>query len=172
MYTELPCEPDEMEQMVVSQVVEQWFAPLAVQTYKQNPWLAEGLSEYATYYYYDLVDGRYAIRDLREQWQQNWAEQKTDSIGLSVYDFSADNYEKAMHGHTPLFLTWLAQNVGQETFSLFLREYYTTYRWQGASGEDFATLLAQYCNCDLSPIFANASEAPAKLQSQQEDALD
>ena len=172
MTHKLPCEGHDLEQRIVTGVSEQWFMPIAAQSYQQNPWLADGLSEYATSYYYDLVDGRTAVWELRERWQETWAEQELDSIGLSVLDFSEEDYEKAMHGHTPLFLTWLEQNIGEETFAAFLRSYYTQYRWQGASANEFATLLTEYCDCDLSILFANASDAPSKVQSQQEDNLD
>lgn len=168
----LPCEVGDLERTIATQVSQQWFMPIAAHSYRQNPWLADGLSEYATSYYYDMIDGQTAVWTLREQWQQTWAEQQIDSIGLSVIDFSVEDYEKAMHGHTPLFLTWLAQKVGEETFATFLQAYYTQYRWQGASADDFANLLADYCDCDLSPLFANATEAPREIQSQQEDNLD
>ncbi len=160
-----------LPQAVVSQVSGQWFRPLVVQSYQQNPWLADGLAAFATVYYYDEVGGRTAVWDLRAQWQQNWGEQELDSIDATVFDFTTVDYEKAMFGHTPLFLTWLAQMVGEETFAMFLQEYYTTYRWQGASGDVFATLLGQYCDCDLSPLFAQAADVPMQLPSQ-EDRLD
>ena len=103
----LPCEGHDLEQRIVTSVSEQWFMPIAAQSYQQNPWLADGLAEFATSYYYDLIDGHTAVWELRERWQETWAEQELDSIGLSVLDFSDEDYEKAMHGHTPLFLTLL-----------------------------------------------------------------
>jgi aminopeptidase N len=58
-----------------------------------------------------------------------------------------------VYGRGPLFIEALAETMGPEPFSEFLRDYYQTHQWGTATGASFKLLAEQHCNCDLSPIF-------------------
>jgi len=153
---------------VVSQVSGQWFRPIVAQSYQQNPWLADGLATYATHYYYDAMDGYTAVDDLQTKWQQSWNEQqgwntaKIESPTMSLDKLTKADFAQAMYDHTPLFLSWLSQMVGEMTFADFLQDYYHTYRWTGASAVQFADMLANHCACDVSPFFAVPTTSPTQ----------
>ena len=157
-----------IEDSVVTQVSGQWFRPMVAESYQQEAWLADGLSIYATHYYFDAVAGYTAVDNLQAQWQLDWQgiEYEDDSMAMPVIpldDLTPDEYAEAMHNHTPLFLTWLSQLVGDMTFADFLQDYYETYRWSGASTTQFVELLSTHCDCDLSSYFANvASHDPVE----------
>ncbi len=151
---------ERIEESVVTQVSGQWFRPMVAQSYQQSPWLADGLTTFAAHYYYDAMDGYTAVDDLQAKWQQDWDKRHPENAITTEFatspleDLKADDFNEAMQNHTPLFLTWLAQIVGEMTFAEFLQDYYQTYRWSGASTAQFVDLLATHCECDLSPLFA------------------
>jgi aminopeptidase N len=53
-----------------------------------------------------------------------------------------------------LFFLALADQMGQESFDTFLRDYYQQNKWGIASGADLKALAEEQCDCDLSPLFA------------------
>jgi aminopeptidase N len=47
----------------------------------------------------------------------------------------------------------LAEELGQETFDEFLRDYYDTYKWEISTSESFKELAERHCQCDLTALF-------------------
>jgi aminopeptidase N len=47
----------------------------------------------------------------------------------------------------------LAEEMGQETFDEFVRDYYQTHEWGISTGDSFRQLAERHCGCDLSDIF-------------------
>jgi aminopeptidase N len=43
--------------------------------------------------------------------------------------------------------------MGPENFAAFRRDYYETYHWGIASGDDFKALAEQHCPCELTALF-------------------
>jgi hypothetical protein len=58
-----------------------------------------------------------------------------------------------MYGRGPLFLDILANKMGRDTFTAFLRDYYQTYKWDTATSTGFKQLANRHCECELSPLF-------------------
>jgi aminopeptidase N len=52
-----------------------------------------------------------------------------------------------------LFFHALRQQIGEEAFNRFLRSYYTTYRYDEATGMDMLNQAQIACECDLQPLY-------------------
>jgi aminopeptidase N len=64
-----------------------------------------------------------------------------------------NEYGAIVYGRGPLFLTALADKMGQQAFDEFLRDYYQTHKWGIGTGETFKQLAEQHCQCDLTTLF-------------------
>ncbi|MCB0181952.1 MAG: hypothetical protein KDI62_27240, partial [Anaerolineae bacterium] len=120
-----------------------------------EPWLDEALAQYATILYYHDVYDEQAAAGFSRSLERRWARvgQADIPIGLPVRDYSVDEYSGIIYGRGPLFIAHLAETMGQATFDEFLQDYYTTYRWRIATGDDFKQLAEQHCQCNLTPLF-------------------
>jgi aminopeptidase N len=70
-----------------------------------------------------------------------------------VASYDDSSYGAIVYGRGPLFVELLAQTMGQENFDAFLHDYYQTFKWGIATGDDFKRLAEQHCACDLTPLF-------------------
>ena len=74
-------------------------------------------------------------------------------IGLTADAYAGNEYGPIVYGRGPIFVTALAEEMGQETFDTFLRDYYTSNQWGIATGDVFRQLAEQHCQCDLTTLF-------------------
>jgi aminopeptidase N len=74
-------------------------------------------------------------------------------IGRPVRDYTPQEYSAVVYGRGPLFLETLAETMGTESFSEFLKDYYQTYQWGIATGEGLQQMAEKHCDCDLSTLF-------------------
>ena len=74
-------------------------------------------------------------------------------IGLPVEAYTDLDYGAIVYGRGPLFLVALSREMGEANFHLFLKNYFTTYSWKVATGQDFQILAETTCSCDLDRLF-------------------
>lgn len=144
-----------LETIVAHEVAHQWFFNVVGNDQVDEPWLDEAMAQYATWLYY--VD-RYGIQNVqwyRDSWVSRW--QRVDGanlpIGLPTAGYDSREYSAIVYGRGPLFIEALAESMGEETFSRFLKNYYQTYQWGISTGPAFQELAEQHCECDLSKLF-------------------
>lgn len=140
------------EPLLVNLVSSQWFDPILAQSRLTSPWLAAGLSEYATRYYYGAYYGDVTWQRVQSRWQ---IRARTGESGFAQTAVAYDEvtYFNTMYGRVPLFLLQLENKIGQDQFAALLRKYYQRYRWRGADEAAFQSLAEQYCACDLDFYF-------------------
>jgi hypothetical protein len=143
------------EAATAHEVGHQWFYSVVGNDQIDEPWLDEAVVQYATWLYYRDVYGAPGDQGFRQamegRWERvGWAD---IPIGLSVDDYTGEDYGAIVYGRGPLFLDALAQTMGQETLDAFLRDYYQTYRWGNVTTADFKQLAEQHCACDLTTLF-------------------
>lgn len=147
--------PGLMESVVAHEVAHQWFYSLVGNDQVDEPWIDEALAQYATILYYQDVYGEPGASGFSASLERRWAgvNRADIPIGLPVRDYTVAEYSGIVYGRGPLFIAHLAETMGQEAFDQFLRDYYTSYRWRIATGDDFKQLAEQHCTCDLTPLF-------------------
>lgn len=73
---------------------------------------------------------------------------------MSLTDYTdGREYSGIVYGRGPLFVTALAEEMGQETFDEFLRDYYESHKWGIGTTDTFRQLAEQHCQCDLTALF-------------------
>jgi aminopeptidase N len=72
---------------------------------------------------------------------------------MPVDAYEGAEYGAIVYGRGPIFVTALAEEMGQKTFDAFLRDYYQTYKWDIGTADAFQGLAEEHCRCDLSSLF-------------------
>jgi len=145
-----------LESSVGHEVAHQWFYNVVGNDQVDEPWLDEALVQYVTGLYYLDVGGERALEGWSGSWYDRW--QRVDMadipIGLPSGDYSnGTEYGAIVYGRGPIFMDTLAEDMGQETFDQFLRDYYQSHKWGIGTAEDFEELAEEHCQCDLSSLF-------------------
>jgi aminopeptidase N len=148
--------PVVLESTVAHEVAHQWFYAVVGNDQLDEPWLDESLAQYATFLYFADEGDPGEAEGFRDSFEQRWqaVEGEAIPIGLPVAAYDGPEYSAIVYGRGPLFFETLAQEMGQETFSAFLRDYYRTLTWDIATPERLQALAEEHCGCDLDALFA------------------
>jgi len=143
------------ESAAAHEVAHQWFFNIVHSDQVNEPWLDEGMTQFATALYYEKSKGKSAAEEYQQTWWNRWQRVDTEEIpiGLPVGAFSMLEYSAIIYGRAPLFVEDLRTKMGDEMFFKFLNEYYQTYQWNIIDTDDFQTLAEQTCGCDLDEFF-------------------
>lgn len=150
-----------LEGTVAHEVGHQWFYNVVGDDQLDEPWLDEALTQYITLLYFQDQYGQEGYDGFRASLESRWArvDDEPIPIGLPVAAYSEGGeypgtYGAIVYGRGPLFFETLAQQMGDEAFARFLRDYYQTFAWDVATTEGLRTLAEQHCDCDLGQLFA------------------
>ncbi|MBU7016018.1 MAG: M1 family metallopeptidase [Theionarchaea archaeon] len=144
-----------LESVTAHETAHQWFYNIVGNDQVDEPWLDESLAQYLTGLYYTDVYGEAAAEDYRNSWYDLWESVNRQDIliGLPSREYTDEQYSPIIYGRGPLFLMALAEEMGQELFDAFMRDYYESHRWGISTTDSFRHLAEYYCHCDLSYLF-------------------
>jgi aminopeptidase N len=147
--------PVMMEGTVAHEVAHQWFYNAVGNDQVDEPWLDEAMAQYLTGLYYLDTYGASAARSYRSSWNSRWdrVDRVEIPIGMPAGAYVDNEYGAIVYGRGPLFVTALAEEMGQETFDEFLRDYYESHKWGIGTGDAFKQLAEGHCQCDLTALF-------------------
>lgn len=140
---------------IAHETAHQWFYSTVGNDQLDEPWLDEALAQYATWQYWEDIQGTAGALGFRQSLEGRWARVDFADIpvGLPVGAYSPVEYGAIVYGRGPLFLEELEERMGEETVDALLRDYYQSYRWQIATTEDFHRLAEIHCECNLDALF-------------------
>ncbi|HEC88776.1 MAG TPA: hypothetical protein ENI52_05620 [Thermoplasmata archaeon] len=143
-----------LESVIAHETAHQWFYNAVGNDQIDEPWLDEAVVQYDTGLYYIDTYGEASAQKYRSSWSSLWdrIDRADIPIGLpsKAYD---DEYTPIIYGRGPLFIAALAEEMGQETFDEFLRDYYESYKWDIGTSDAFRQLAEYHCQCDLTSLF-------------------
>lgn len=145
-----------IETTVAHEVAHQWFYGLVGNDQADEPWLDEALAQYATWLYYLDRYGEAPAELVREGWFSRWerVDRAAVPVGLPAAAYDGLQYGAIVYGRGPLFVSALAERMGQETFDRFLREYSDRHRWGIATTASFEEMAEAACDCSLDDLFS------------------
>jgi aminopeptidase N len=140
-----------LESTVAHEVAHQWFFGTVGSDQVQEPWLDEGLAQYATWLYYRERYGPAAAEQVRSSFESRWERvgNKPIPIGKPVAGYTMEEYGAVIYGRAPLFLLALSGELGETAFLGLLRDFTRRYRWRMATGEEFLAMAEERCGCSL-----------------------
>ena len=144
-----------LESTVAHEVAHQWFYNAVGNDQVDEPWVDEAVVQYVTGLYFTDTGGKQAAEGYRESLYRRWdrVERAAIPIGRSAGDYMDYEYGAIVYGRGPLFVEALAEEIGQETFDQFMRDYYETHKWGIGTADAFRQLAESHCGCDLSALF-------------------
>jgi hypothetical protein len=144
-----------LESTVAHEMAHQWFYNLVGNDQIDEPWLDEALAQYLTGLYYREIYGDQAEQDYRQSWTERWdrIDGELIPIGLPTNGYTPEQYSPIVYGRGPLFLAALEDQMGRDSFAVFVRDYYQSNIWGIVTGNDFLTTAERHCQCDLSEMF-------------------
>jgi hypothetical protein len=147
--------PVVLESVIAHEVGHQWFYNAVGNDQQDEPWLDEAIVQYLTGQYFYDVHGTHAAESYRTSWTSRWdrADRAEVPIGLPADSYASGEYSPIVYGRGPFFVSALAEEMGQQTFDAFLRDYYQTHKWEIGTAETFKRLAEGHCQCDLTFLF-------------------
>jgi len=144
-----------MEGTVAHEVAHQWFYNAVGNDQIDEPWLDEAIVQYVTGLYYVDTHGESAAQSFRASWNSRWerVDRADIPIGMPAGSYVDQEYGAIVYGRGPLFVVALEQEMGQEEFDEFLRDYYESHKWGIGTGDAFKQLAEGHCQCDLTALF-------------------
>jgi pimeloyl-ACP methyl ester carboxylesterase len=145
-----------LEGTVAHEVGHQWFYNAVGNDQIDEPWVDESLVQYMTMLYFLDVYGEQGEEGFRDSFLRRWdsIDGADIPIGLPAGEYEGSEYSGIIYGRGPLFFDALAEEMGEESFNTFLRDYYQANKWGIASGATIKAAAEETCGCDLTDIFA------------------
>ncbi|MCW5875173.1 MAG: M1 family metallopeptidase [Anaerolineales bacterium] len=138
--------------LTAHEVAHNWFFGAVGNDAGNEPWLDEALATYAELLYYEQAHPL----DLDWWWQfriQQW--EPAGAVDSTAYELPGFRpYVNAVYLRGALFLHAVRQQVGDQAFYTFLKDYYAAYTGSIANKEDFLDLLQQSTGEDMSALVA------------------
>ena len=144
-----------VESTVAHELGHQWFYNLVGNDQVDQPWLDEAMAQYSTWLYFLDRYGASAADAWRANWGSRWdrTDRERKPVGLPAREYTEREYGSIVYGRGPMFLTALAERMGQVKFDRFLEDYSARFRWGIATAEDFKAMAQEACGCDLSDSY-------------------
>lgn len=144
-----------LESTVAHEVGHQWFYNTVGNDQVGEAWLDEAVVQYITALYYLDQYGTEGYNGFRQSWNSRWdrVEGAEIPIGMPSEYYSPTEYSAIIYGRGPLFIEALADEMGEEVFDEFIRDYYQVHQWKIGSGVSFKELAQEHCECDLTHLF-------------------
>lgn len=145
-----------LESTVAHEVAHQWFFNVVHNNQVNEPWLDEGMAQFATALYFEKSQGDFAKEEFRQTWWNRWYRTNNANIpiGMPVSAYSVVEYSAIIYGRAPYFIEAIRAKMGDELFFEFLKKYYQTNQWNIVKTEDFRSLAEETCGCELGKLFA------------------
>jgi hypothetical protein len=145
--------PDDFfEIATVHEVGHQWFYSVVGDDQLREPWLDEAAATYTEVLYFESVKGsaRQILDEFRSYLENASGADRPIGLPVSEYD---DDYALVVYIKGALFFDALRQELGDQVFFQFLRNYYAAERYGFASTVEFQAEAESTCACDLDALF-------------------
>jgi len=134
------------EPTVVHETAHQWFYSLMGNNQLREPWIDEGLSQYAVWLYYRERYGASAALGLFNSFTERWNRVNREKIPINkeVSFYKGKEYSAIIYGRAPLFFIELRNLMGESEFHRFIRHLITRYSHRVINTEIFKRELIHF----------------------------
>lgn len=143
-----------LESATAHEVAHQWFFNQVMNDQIDEPWLDEGMAQYATYLYYLDTYGYEAAATYRQSWDQRWSRTGMQPIpvGKPADAYTQQEYSSIIYGRAPILIEAIEKEMGENAFNEFIKEYVRSNRWRIVDGQSFFGLGEESCSCNLETL--------------------
>lgn len=144
-----------LEFTAAHEIAHQWFFNMIGSDQVMEPWLDEGMAQYASWLYFLERGGEQAAFQSEQSFRQRWMRIQSQPvpIGQPVAAYSERDYSAVIYGRAPLFILELQNSMGSDSFAKFLSAYYQKFLWGNVTTADFRAEAEKACQCSLDGQF-------------------
>lgn len=154
---------DNKEEIIVHEVIHQWFACAVGSDQINEPWADEALVSYLTDYYYLKTEGITVYEERIAAEERLYSAFITvklmnnpsyvSTISRTIYEFkTAYEYDSVVYNRGALMFAKVYEFVGAKRFEKGISEYYASYKNGIASGEALVGAFSKGAGSDVSGI--------------------
>lgn len=144
--------PEAMERIVVHEIAHQWFYGMVSNDPYHDPWLDEGITEFATFLFfseYNDIDF-----DFEEEAKYYEDRKLTLPVNLSINEYPPKDRSSYIYGKSYMKLGQLFQeNGGMDRAKHFLKSYFELYQFKEVNTEEFIRYLKYYLEIKDNAVF-------------------
>ncbi len=144
-----------LEFTAAHEIAHQWFFNMIGSNQVMEPWLDEGMAQFASRLYFLNTGGEQAAYQSEQSFHQRWMRIQSQPIpiGQPVAAYNERDYSAIIYGRAPLFILALQESMGMDAFEKFLSAYYQKFLWGNVSTLDFRAEAEKACQCSLEDQF-------------------
>lgn len=144
-----------LEFTTAHEIAHQWFFNMIGSDQVMEPWLDEGMAQFASRLYFLRTGGEQAAYQSEQSFHQRWMRIQSQPIpiGQPVAAYNERDYSAIIYGRAPLFILALQERLGRDAFEKFLDAYYQKFLWGNVSTVDFRAEAEKACQCNLASQF-------------------
>src|SRR5690606_31202232 len=134
---------------------------------QREAWLDEALASYSEVIYLEQMRGAEAAQAQLEVFRQRYRSVRDAGRDAPVAQPTAafrGNYYGIVYGKAALFFQALRQQIGEEAFFAFLRDYYGQHRYGYVGRAQLQFSAEQACSCELGGLFEAWIDTVTPLQ--------
>jgi aminopeptidase N len=158
---------DTLTTIIAHEVAHQWWYSLVGNDVQREPWVDEALASYAQVIYAEEIQGAEAANAQLDQFRQTYRNLRAGGRDAAVGQpgVKIRSYYGVVYAKGALFFAALRQQIGDEDFNSFLKNYYNTHRYGIATGSDILASAEQACGCELDPLYRDwiSTAAPVTI---------
>ena len=161
--------PADRREAVVHETAHQWWFGKVGNDEYRDPWMDEGLAEYATAYFAKMKEGERAYRAKIQKAEDDYAillalkGAEGARFDLTLEELKEGYYDRVYCGGSLLFCT-LAERFGFPVFNEALRRYANAFAGKVAAPQDLISSLSASLGEDLSRVFTEWLTARVPVQ--------
>ena len=72
---------------------------------------------------------------------------------MPVADYEGASYSAIIYGRGALFFDALREDMGEENFDAFMKDYVASNSWGIGTGENMKELAEEHCGCNLTALY-------------------
>ncbi len=150
-------ESEGLELRVAHEVAHQWWYGMVGNDQVKEPWLDEGLVEYTSMLYYEIMHGRGAAeqliaRRLRAPYQYLVDNNLDMQVSQPAQAFG-NYYEAIVYAKAALFFDAVRAEVGDDTYWAILQRYLNDYKYRVVKPGDFMRVAQEVSGQDLTALY-------------------
>ena len=143
------------EPTIVHETAHQWFYSLLGNNQLREPWIDEGLTQYATWLYYRERYGSSAALSLFNSFIERWDRVGREKIPINrpVSFYRDKEYGAIIYGRAPLFFIEVHNVMGESEFHRFIRHLIKRYSHKHMDTETFRKEIIHFAGSSIDPLF-------------------
>lgn len=147
-----------MSFVVAHETAHQWWYSIVGSDAHRQPWLDEGVTNWASTWYFEQTADAEALQQARTSFTAGPYENALFVVGDQRLDQPADvfddwGYGTIVYGKGAVMYDALRAELGDDTFFRFLRQYYRDYQFGRADGQDWLRTLNSVASIDMTPFY-------------------